>query len=96
MLTKLKAIWAVVKTELATIWDKSRMYIIGLVVILATLEWRRIKEALIVAAGAREIKNANTQDGKLASQENTDKQQAQALEQKAQNEPNPSDDWNKS
>jgi hypothetical protein len=100
MVKKLKSILASIWADTKDTWNRSKMYLLGLAVILATIEWRKIKEALLVASGAREIKADQKQDQKLAAQENTASQQGDALVTKAVNEPNSekpvTDDWNKS
>jgi hypothetical protein len=94
MVTKLKSLLASALSELKDIWNRSKMYLIGLAVILATLEWRKIKDALIVAAGAKEIKKDTKVDGQLAAREQSANQQADALVAKA-NQETAADDWNK-
>jgi hypothetical protein len=94
MVTKLKSLLASLVSELKDIWNRSKMYLIGLGVILVTLEWQKIKAALIVAAGAKEIKKDIKVDGQLAAQEQSASQQGDALATKATQE-TAADDWNK-
>jgi hypothetical protein len=83
MVTKLKTLLASLMAEIKAVWNRSKMYLLGLVVILATLEWQKIKAALIVAAGAKEIKKDTKVDGQLAAQEQSASQQGDALQKQA-------------
>lgn len=100
MLDKLKAFWTIVKAQIADIWNKSKMYLIAIAGIVFAIEWRRIKEALMVYSGSKEIAKDKKEDTNLATQEKTANQQAETLIQKANQEgsqnPTVTDDWNKS
>jgi|ERR1035437_1169885 hypothetical protein len=99
MIDKLKVLWATVKNQSKDIWNRSKMFIIAIGAIILAIEFQKIKQALIVYAGKKEIEKDKAKDSVLASQENTANAQADALVQKAQEEPSKeqpvSDDWYK-
>jgi hypothetical protein len=94
MKAKLQALWTGFLNQLKDIWNRSKMFIIGGLVLAGYLSWRQIKEWFLAYFSKKEIQSDNKKDVKLDSQEKTENQDADALVIKAQNEPNPGDDWN--
>jgi len=100
MLSKLKALWAIVIAQLADVWNKSKMYILAILGIIAALEWRQLKEWIIAYSGSKEIKKDQKADATLATTEKTDNDAANALVQQAeqlptQQQPVTDEDWYK-
>jgi cytochrome c-type biogenesis protein CcmH/NrfG len=99
MLAKLKALGIKVchsvESDLVDTYERVKVYLLAILAIVAVWEWRKLKEALLVKMGQKQIDSSNKEDKKLATQENNDEQQAIALEKKAQDEPNPGDGWYK-
>jgi hypothetical protein len=97
MQAKISAIWTLIKTQLADIWAKSKIYIIAGASLLIYLKWRQIKEYMIVKAGNKEIQQSNVQDKELSTAETTANASADALVKAAEtlpaSEPAISDDW---
>jgi hypothetical protein len=92
--------WAKVKTVAATVWadfcdtwKRIKVFAIAVGAAILYFEWEKVKAALILYAGKKEIQSDQKQDQVLAQKEASDNQQADALVQKAQNEKNPGDDW---
>jgi hypothetical protein len=94
MVTKLKSLLTSVLAELKDIWQRSKMYLLGIAAILAAIEFQKIKEMLLVYLGKKEIVKATKEDAALATQENQANQQADALVTQAGQE-TAADDWNK-
>lgn len=88
MVTKLKAILVSILAELKDIWNRSKMYLLGLAAILAAIEFRKIKDALLVYSGKKEIQADQKKDQTLANQENQANAQADALVKQAADLPN--------
>jgi len=99
MLTKAKALLAIMGNQIADIWNKSKIYLLGIVAIIAALEFQKIKAALLVYAGKKEIQKDQKQDDVLAKTESTDNAQADALVKDAENLPSTekpvTEDWYK-
>lgn len=87
MLSKFKALWATLTAQLADIWNKSKMYILAVVAIIAALEFRQLKEWFIAYSGQKEIDKDKKKDQTLATTEQTDSAQADALVKQAQDLP---------
>ena len=98
MQAKISAIWTLIKTQLADIWAKSKIYIIAGASLLIYLKWRQIKEYMIVKAGNKEIQQSNAKDKDLSTAETTANAGADALVKEAAalpaSEPNVDDNWN--
>lgn len=87
MITKLKALWALVKPRLAAFWDNARLFIIAIGALIFALEYTKLKEYFLVKGGQKEIANATKQDATLANTETQDNNAANALIQQAQQLP---------
>lgn len=94
MLSKLKAVLISVWADVCDTYKRVKVYLLALLAIVAIWEWRKIKEALLVRMGQKQIDSANKQDQKLSAQEAQENQQAEALVKKSGNEP-AEDDWYK-
>ena len=93
MWTKVKAVAASVWADLKDTYQRTKVFLLGILALAAYIEWNKIKTAWLVKSGQNEIKSDNKQDASLAKAEQTDNQQADALVEKAQNEDNPGNDW---
>ena len=98
MVAKLKALWAIIKVQLADIWNRSKMVLLAIVAVVVAIEWQKLKEWLMVQQGKKELQKDNKQDVALASSEAAENKQANALIQQAEALPGQeqpvSDDWN--
>ena len=98
MLNKLKALLASFKAEIKDTWERSKMYILGILAIIVALEFRKLKEYLTAKAAQQEMKKDKKDDANLAGKENAANAQAAALIADANNLPNQQppigDDWN--
>jgi len=99
MLAKLKAAWTIAKSQLADIWNRSKVFVITVGALILALEFQKIKEALLVYAGKKEIQKDKKEDQALATQEKTENAQADAMVKEAQQlpgqEPPVQPDWYK-
>lgn len=95
MTTKIKLLLSKLCIELSDIWNKSKMYLLAAAAIVGVFFWRRIKAALLVYFGQKELAADKKEDAGLAKSENTANIQADALMAKSKNE-TAADDWNKS
>ena len=93
METKLKAALAAIWADIVDTYKRVKVFLLAILGIVIYFEWERIKAALILYAGKKQIQSDQKQDQVLAQKEASDNQQADALVQKAQNEENPGDDW---
>jgi hypothetical protein len=87
MLIKLKAILVGLIAELKDIWNRGKMYFLGLLAILVTLEYRQLKEYLLLKAGQKEMKKDTQEDKDLAAKEKATNAQADALVKQSQQLP---------
>jgi hypothetical protein len=99
MKAKLQVLLSTIGSQLADIWNRSKMFLLAIGAVLIALEWQKIKEALLVYAGQREIKKDKVEDANLAKQESAANTQADALVKDAESLPTQEkpvdDDWNK-
>ncbi len=93
MLAKLKEISTTVWNDIKDTYSRFKIVIYGILLAIVYLEWNRIKVALLMAGGKKELTSAKKEDAALTQIEKTDSQQADALVKKAQNEPSQPDDW---
>ena len=97
MLSKLKAVLGHIWAEIADTWERSKMYILGILVLIGTLEFRKLKEYLLAKAAQKEMKNDQKQDQVLATKEQAANNQANQLIQDAQQLPSQAqpvpEDW---
>lgn len=95
---KLKSLFSDLKTEILDIWQKSKMYVLAGLALLIAFEFRKLKEYLLVRAGAQEIKKDTKEDAILADKEKDANTQADALVKQAEQLPTEEkpvgDDWN--
>jgi hypothetical protein len=93
MMTKIKAVLSTIWADLKDTYNRTKIYILGLLVIVAYIKFNEIKDALLAYAGKKEIESDQKQDSALAKTESSDNAQADALAKKAQEE-TAEDDWN--
>jgi hypothetical protein len=96
MLAKLKVILSSVWSDICDTYKRSKLFLLAIAAVIITLEFRKLKEFMIAYQGKQEIQKDQKEDQALVTKENDDNQQADALANKAKNEPNPGDDWYKS
>jgi hypothetical protein len=99
MLAKIKALAATVWADLVDTYNRTKIYILGLLVILVYIKFNEIKEALLAYAGKKEIESDQKKDAVLATTVKTDSDAADALVKQAQelaDQPQPTiaDGWN--
>ena len=87
MLNRIKLALSLVWTDLVDTYKRVKILLLAILAAIVYLEWRKIKEALLVYSGQKEIKTDNKQDQDLKSKENSDNQQADALQKQAQDLP---------
>jgi hypothetical protein len=97
----LNEIWVKVKPFTLAVWDdicntyqRLKIVIIAIGAAIIYFEWQKIKDAILVSQAKKEMQNDNKEDAKLKANEDSTNKQADALVKKAQDEPNPGDDWN--
>ncbi len=94
MLDKVKLALSTVWADCVDTYKRCKILCIAIGAAIIYLEWNKIKEALLVYAGKKEMAKDKKEDSALASQEESAEQQANALEQKAKQETS-DDDWYK-
>lgn len=87
MLAKLKSYVSTAIIPLSVIWDQIRGFVIAIGAIIVAIEFNKIKEYLLVKAGAKEISKAKSQDQSLANQEQSNEQKADTLVKQAEQLP---------
>jgi hypothetical protein len=63
------------------------MFLLAIAALVIALEFQKLKEFLLVYMGQKQIDNAKKEDSTLATKETTENTQANALVQKAKDEP---------
>lgn len=94
MWAKLKVLGGVVWADACDTWKRIKVFVLAAAAVVIYFEWTKLKAFLLVKSGQAELKSDNKQDAQLKAKEDSDNSQADALAKKAQNEPNPGDDWN--
>lgn len=87
MKAKLLAIWQAVKSDLIDTWKRSKIFLLAIGATIVYFEFNKIKEALLVYAGKKEIQSDDIKDQDLARQETKDNTQADALVKEAKDLP---------
>lgn len=99
MLAKIKAIWAIILSELKDIWNRGKMVLIALLALIGILEFEKLKELLLVYLANKQMKSTNKTDQGLATKQDSANSQADSLVQQAQqlgnNQPTVQPDWYK-
>ena len=83
MLQRIKSTLSVVLADLADTYKRLKIVIIAIGAAIIYFEWQRIKEALLVYQGKKEMQANNKEDADLKAKESTDSQQADTLAKKA-------------
>lgn len=96
---KIKAFLLVIKNDLVDTWQRTKVLILGILVIFVYLKFNQIKDAILAYGAKKEMDSAQKQDGQEAAQEDADKKQADALVTQANalssQQPAITEDWNK-
>ena len=100
MITKIKVIAATIWADTCNTYQRIKIYLWGLLIILVYIKFNEIKEALLAYAGKKEIESDQKKDAVLATTVKTDSDAADALVKQAQelaDQPQTpiADDWNK-
>jgi hypothetical protein len=99
MINKIKSILASVWSDICDTYQRIKIYLLGILAIIAVFEWRKLKALWLVNSGAQELKSDNKQDIVLKANENQANQQADQLVQDANNlnnnQPSVREDWYK-
>lgn len=91
---KIKIFFNSLGGQLLDIWNRSKIFLIAIGALLLALEFKKIKEALLLYAGKKEIQTDEKQDQVLADKEHKDSGDADKLVQKSKEE-SADDDWYK-
>lgn len=98
MLDKVKSFLSTIGTDLKDTWNRSKMVILAVGALILALEFRKLKEFLLVYAGKKEIDKDKKEDSQLKAKEDSANAQADALVKQAKEEPSKEtpvgDDWN--
>lgn len=98
MWTKVRAVAAGVWADLKDTYQRTKIFLLGILALVAYIEWNKIKTAWLVKSGQNEIKSDNKKDASLAKAETSDSSEADALIEDAKELPNTeqtvADDWN--
>lgn len=100
MIAKLKAILSSIWADIVDTYKRIKIYFLGILAILAVIEWQKIKEALLAYGAQKDVSKAKKQDQTLSQQESAENQQANTLVQQAnklpsQEQPVTDVDWYK-
>lgn len=79
MVAKIKAFLAVVWADTKDTWGRIKIYVLAILAVIVTLEFQKIKDALLAYSGKKEIQNDQKKDQTLAIQEKTDNDAADQL-----------------
>jgi hypothetical protein len=97
MKAKLQALLSTIGSQLADIWNRSKMFLLAIAALVIALEWEKLKEFMLVYMGQKEIQKDQKTDQKLSAQESSENTQANTLVQQAQQLPSTeqpiSEDW---
>ena len=96
---KIKSFFAKFKMSLTDLWTNNKIFVIIFGLLIVVFKFRSVLIDLIVAGGKKQVEEATAKDAVLAKEESAANDQANALVQKAANEPGKdepvTDDWNK-
>ncbi len=81
---KLQAIWTIAKSQLADIWNRSKIFILAVLAFIVAIEYDKIKEYILLYLGQKQIDSDKKEDSTLAANEKVANDQANALVQDAQ------------
>ena len=87
MKAKILATLSAMKSDLIDTYQRSKMLLLAIGAAIIAFEYNRIKAAITVYMGAKEIKQATTQDATLKAQETTLNTTADALVKEANDLP---------
>lgn len=69
MSAKIKAFLATVWADTVDTWKRVKLYVLGILAIVAVLGFQKIKDAFLAYSGKKEIENDQKKDQTLATQE---------------------------
>lgn len=94
MLDKIKILLKTIWTDICDTWKRVKIYLLALLAIIGVIEWEKIKVTLIMLSAQKETNSSKKEDQVLSQKESSENNQANALVNKAKNEPDPGTDWN--
>lgn len=98
MIDNFKLFLGGLKSQLEDIWNRSKMVLLAIVALVVALEFQKIKDALILYSGKKEIEKDKDEEKVLSKKENDEKTEADSFVKAAQElqlkEQPVSDDWN--
>lgn len=100
MIAKIKSFLAAVWADTKDTWNRIKIYVLAILAVIVTLEFQKIKDALLAYGGKKEIQEDQKKDQTLAVQEKTDNDAADQLVKDAealpsQEKPITNEDWYK-
>jgi hypothetical protein len=99
MWSKIKTFTLAIWTDLVDTYQRSKLALLGILMLAIYFGWERIKEWFIAYSGQKEINKDKKEDSVLAATENKDNVQADALIQQAKDlpsqQPSVTSDWYK-
>lgn len=87
MWAKIKAVAATIWADICNTYQRTKVFLLGFVVLLVYIEWEKIKTILLVKGAQKEISTDKKEDQTLAQKEATDNTQADVLVKEAQGLP---------
>lgn len=94
MPNKLKSFLSTAWSDICDTYKRVKIYLLAALAIVAVWEWRKIKAALLVKMGQKEVDSSKKEDQDLANKEKSANDQADVLVKKSENE-NSDDEWYK-
>jgi len=79
MIAKIKAFLGTVWADTKDTWSRIKIYVLAILAVIVTLEFQKIKDALLAYGGKKEIQEDQKKDQTLAVQEKTDNDAADQL-----------------
>jgi len=87
MLEKMKSIWGSIKADSVDTYRRIKIVLIAIAAILLAIEYKKIKEAILIYMGNRLIKNTKKESYELQTQVNTLNNQANQMVKEAKELP---------
>ncbi len=98
-MNKLKSILVAIWADIVNTYERIKIYLLGILAIVAVVEWRKIKEALLAYSANKEMASDQKKDQGLAQKEKANETKADALVKEAQELPSQekpvTEDWYK-
>lgn len=97
MWNKIKILASKAWADMVDTYERVKVYLIALTLLVIYIEWGKIKDILLLKSGQKEVDSAKKEDAGLAKTEADDNSKANSLIQDAQNlsnqQPPISEDW---